>query len=52
MNAVKKESSQNAPNVHFGTNVDFGQNLGFDQNPWISTKTMISMDSYDSHELP
>ncbi len=44
MNAVKKESSGNAPNVHFGTNVDFDQNHGFGQNPWISTKTMISMD--------
>ncbi len=44
MNAVKKESSKNAPNVHFVPNVDFGQNVDFDENTWISTKTMIFMD--------
>ncbi len=44
MNAVKKESSENAPNAHLGPNDDFGENVDFVENPWISTKTMIFMD--------
>ena len=33
-------------NAQFDPNVDFGVNGYFGDNPWISFKTMISMDSH------